>query len=239
MAISNKTRKYLWGKSGNRCAICRVELFSEKIGGSALNIGEECHIISSKPKGPRYKTNVGSYDIYENLILLCRNHHKEVDELSETFSEEILRYIKAKHEKWVSETLNNSVNSKKNKPRLLNRITSGKELFNIVSEAHGYRTDYEESNNDKDAQFMASVIQRIVDYGELADMVEVSDKVIMARELTKLINELDEHGFFIYGERRIEKVRFASGTSNTWPIATIVVRKKNDNDNDALRVIVK
>jgi hypothetical protein len=41
MAISDKTRKSLWAKSGNRCSICKIELFSEK-DADVFNIGEEC-----------------------------------------------------------------------------------------------------------------------------------------------------------------------------------------------------
>lgn len=92
MAISDKTRKMLWAKSGNRCAICKAELITEQETDSNLNIGEECHIISSKPKGPRYKPNLNDYDTFDNLILLCRNHHKEIDTLIDSFRRNIKIY---------------------------------------------------------------------------------------------------------------------------------------------------
>ncbi|MBK7336102.1 MAG: HNH endonuclease [Saprospirales bacterium] len=74
--------------------MCKVELFSNEEGKENLNVGEECHIISSEDTGPRHKTGLADYDEYDNLILLCRNHHKEIDELTETYTEELLRYIK-------------------------------------------------------------------------------------------------------------------------------------------------
>ena len=58
MGISSKTRKNLWAKSGNRCSICKIELFSKKKGKDEFNIGEECHIISSNTNGPRHKSNM-------------------------------------------------------------------------------------------------------------------------------------------------------------------------------------
>ncbi len=100
MAINDKTRKNLWAKSGNKCAICKIELFQETRESNELNIGEECHIISEKPKGPRHKIGLIDYDNYDNLILFCRNHHKTVDELVDTYNEEVLRYLKANHENW-------------------------------------------------------------------------------------------------------------------------------------------
>jgi|SRR3989339_40661 len=137
MAISEKTRKKLWAKSGNRCSICKTDLFSNKEKAEDLNIGEECHIISSKPNGPRHKEGLDDYDLYNNLILLCRNHHKEIDELTDTYTEKLLWYIKLNHEDWVNTTLNNS-KAKKERPKFISRITSGKELLNIISDSYGY-----------------------------------------------------------------------------------------------------
>ena len=77
MAISNKDRKNLWAKSGNRCAICKTELFNKTVNTDEFNIGEECHIISSQKRGPRYK-ELENYDTSDNLVLLCRNHHKVI-----------------------------------------------------------------------------------------------------------------------------------------------------------------
>ena len=94
MAITENTREKLWTKAGNRCSICKTELFSNKEDTEELSIGEECQIISNIPEGPRYKVNLEDYDLYDNLILVCKIHRKEIDELSETYTEELLRYIK-------------------------------------------------------------------------------------------------------------------------------------------------
>ena len=113
MAISDKTRKLLWAKSGNRCAICKIELLSEK-NSKDFNIGEECHIISSKPNGPRHKEGLSEYDYADNLILLCRNHHREIDELTDSYTEELLTYMKMNHETWVQKTINNAIETNNN-----------------------------------------------------------------------------------------------------------------------------
>ena len=105
MAISLKTSKNLWAKSGNKCAICGIELFTD-LG----NIGEECHLISSQPTGPRHNSSLENYDLFSNLILLCRNHHKEIDEQTDIYSLEKLRDIKSNHENRVQLTLKNLIN---------------------------------------------------------------------------------------------------------------------------------
>lgn len=231
MAISDKTRKNLWAKSGNKCSMCKTNLFSELEGTTEFNIGEECHIISSKKTGPRHKPELNDYDTYDNLILLCRNHHKQIDELTETYTEELLRYIKLNHEKWVRTTLDSDLKSyQEDEPRFLLRITSGKELLNIVSDSLGYRTDYDESDSEEETDYIAGVIQSLIDYGELCSMVEPFDKVKMAFQLNELLNELETKGYILYGERKIENVKFGSD-SNNWPIATLVLKRNSETTN--------
>jgi hypothetical protein len=155
MRITDKTRKFLWAKFGNRCAICKAEIITSTVTSEEFNIGEECHIISSKPTGPRHIPNLNEYDNYENLLLLCKNHHKEIDELTDTYTEELLRYIKTNHENWVKNTIKEAIDKKaKNEtPKFLARITSGKDLYNIINEAHGYKTDYDEVKDEEEANF--------------------------------------------------------------------------------------
>lgn len=231
MGITDRTRKKLWAKSGNRCSICKIELFSTKQDTEEFNIGEECHIISSKTNGPRHKLNIEDYDLFDNLILLCRNHHREIDELTDTYTEELLSYIKLNHENWVQTTINKAINSdKKLKPKFLTRITSGKELLNIVADSHGYRTDYDEVDNEEDAKYIGGVLQELVDYGDISVMVETYDKVLMGLELKKLLDNLDDRGYYLFGERNVERMKYGNNETYKWTIATIVIKKKDSSE---------
>ncbi|MGO9451016.1 MAG: HNH endonuclease [Candidatus Binataceae bacterium] len=105
MPPGDKTRKILWGSSGNRRAMCRRELVIEATSRDAQAIvGEECHIISRKTEGPRFDQDYAAekIDAVENLILLCAVHHKMVDDQPETYTAEILRKLKANREAWGS-----------------------------------------------------------------------------------------------------------------------------------------
>lgn len=70
-------------------------------------VGEECHIISGKPNGPRHDPTFSPDEInsYPNLILLCRVHHKLLDDQENTFPADFFHVLKDNHERWVRESL--------------------------------------------------------------------------------------------------------------------------------------
>ncbi len=70
-------------------------------------VGEECHIVSGKPNGPRYnpKFQIDKIDSYSNLILLCRIHHKIIDDQPGKYTMAFLRKLKVDHERSIKEAL--------------------------------------------------------------------------------------------------------------------------------------
>lgn len=57
--------------------------------------------------GPRGKSilTIDQRNKYDNLILLCRNHHKLIDDQEDKYTIEILKEYKTVHEKWVKQNL--------------------------------------------------------------------------------------------------------------------------------------
>ena len=88
MSITIPTRKVLWTRAHNMCAFpaCGQAL---TVDGAAADsgelivtvLGEEAHIRSSKPNGPRHDPSYPKekLDSEENLILLCPTHHTMID----------------------------------------------------------------------------------------------------------------------------------------------------------------
>ena len=107
MRISDKTRKLLWGRAGNRCAVCQRALIMP--GGPNADpsvVGDECHIVSSAPNGPRYNPEfVGDPNDCTNLILLCKTDHKRVDDQEVIYTAEKLQHLKQLHEAAVEKVL--------------------------------------------------------------------------------------------------------------------------------------
>lgn len=116
MGTTNKDIKKLYGLSAGQCNICKKNLFD-----SDVHIGEMAHVIAKSPIGPRgEKLNEDIRDSYQNLVLLCANHHKEVDQNPEKYTIELLHNIKKNHEHQISLKL--STNDRKSSESVLNEL---------------------------------------------------------------------------------------------------------------------
>lgn len=134
MTIHDKDLKLLWYRAAGRCSICKKELSVEASSASGNTlIGQNCHIVGEKlNSGPRHKSNLteGDRNRYPNLILLCANHHVEIDSDETTHTVEILHQIKSDHEVWVQTalTLNGDTIAKKLYSNLINHISDAMRL---------------------------------------------------------------------------------------------------------------
>lgn len=115
MSIHEKDIKILWAKAAGRCSMtgCGKQLItkaSDAVPSKNSLIGENCHIIGEKETSPRGKSILSEKDRnrYPNLILLCRNHHKIIDDDEKTWPIERLYLLKSDHELWVETALTDS-----------------------------------------------------------------------------------------------------------------------------------
>jgi hypothetical protein len=239
MGITDKTRKILWGRSGNRCAICKRELVIDATNANDESVvGDECHIISSRPIGPRYDDSFDKekLDSYHNLILLCRVHHKMVDDQDETYTADILRQMKANHEVWVSQKLTDAPKPapvrfrriKKNVPAYLVRLTTGREILNLVTSSYAFLMNHEDPTSQEEANLVGSFFQTLRDLADLGDDLEPVDRVNAAFSLTKSLEQLEEAGFYVFGGREIQLIEGGyEPEPSDWPIAILHVLSKN------------
>ena len=108
--IPTADRDLLWRLSAFRCAYpaCQIELYRRgEAGDRHANIGKMAHIFGHSEKGPRPNPDGFTEDTnkYENLILLCANHHDVVDRQTNTHTVSLLRQWKADHERWITDRL--------------------------------------------------------------------------------------------------------------------------------------
>lgn len=90
------TIKRLFAHSGNRCAFPRCT--ADIVQGTAI-VGEICHIKARAAGGPRYDAQQSPEDRhgYENIILLCANHHSVIDDDPEAYTVDRLVKMKTEH----------------------------------------------------------------------------------------------------------------------------------------------
>ena len=238
MAITERNRKLLWGRSGNRCAICRKELVIDATESDDESIiGEECHINSKQKTGPRYNDFMDKVilDSYENLILLCRVHHKMVDDQVTEYSEKKIKEIKKKHERWVKESLEEGIikpirlrSIKGQKVELLYRIVSGKQLFRIIDRACGAYTDHPEPENEIEVELFGGFLQSIQDWSDISGDLEQADRVKASYQIARELKELEEAGFWVFGNSENKVLEGGIDGPSSWQMAYINI-VRNDS----------
>lgn len=107
--LSPATEKLVWSKAAGLCAMesCRKSLVLERGDDSAALVGEIAHIVAHSGRGPRSdaEPSGGNRDAEPNLVLLCPNHHTEIDRDPKAWTVQRLLGIKESHERWVRERL--------------------------------------------------------------------------------------------------------------------------------------
>lgn len=103
MAPSARTTNQLWGNAASMCSLCKIVLSVEPTPTDRhAVIGDVAHIVASSPDGPRGRGGPrDDIDGYDNLILLCKNDHKIVDDQPDAYTVERLRAQRRAHEDWV------------------------------------------------------------------------------------------------------------------------------------------
>lgn len=105
---STITKMMLCARAGGRCQFdgCNKKLFIDGITLRELNNSNIAHIVASAPDGPR--GNDDSYvlsDKIENLMLMCQEHHKLIDENPSIYTISSLQKMKEEQEIKIEELL--------------------------------------------------------------------------------------------------------------------------------------
>lgn len=97
LAPKYETLRALIAKSGNQCAFpgCTQNLINHK----NQFVGQVCHIEAANVGGERFNSQSSDEErrSYENLLLLCYEHHIETNDVS-MYSVDILKKYKLEHE---------------------------------------------------------------------------------------------------------------------------------------------
>ena len=195
-------------------------------------VGDECHIVAKRVNGPRGGTSlpIEKLDSYNNFILLCKVHHKMVDDQPNTYTVNLLQKIKKTHEEWVKKTLQRaSDNNNKRTNQIAPLIKTGKEVLAIVTGAHLFDFDYDEPRSEDGLELISNFLQTLKDWGDIGQDLEQSAKVRLGYDLSKDISQLDDHGFAVFGILQKRRCKIGE-TVDDWLVAFIRVLHKDNSD---------
>lgn len=134
-SIDANTLRFLYGKSGNKCAFpdCCEPIFED----DGTLTGECCHIEAFSQGGARYNadTTVEEKNAEGNLILLCARHHKIIDTHPQEYTTERLKEMKHTHEQQFSKET---------------RILNDKMLFSLSQSIENYWYQISKIDQDDD-----------------------------------------------------------------------------------------
>lgn len=204
-AISDKTRKALWGKAAAKCSLCRTSLIVSGSEGILITVGEECHIVGQGQFGPRRIENFSCDELHEytNLLLLFRNCHKRIDANTAKYTTEVLQEIKIKHEEWVSKKLIQTARpSGYSTPFPLACIETGRAVINLVAGAEAFCCEIDDSENYEAMMVVAGLMQSIKDYGDIWSEISETSRMEARFEFSKVIEEIRNGGLTLYGTQR-------------------------------------
>ncbi|MGW0135900.1 SAVED domain-containing protein [Streptomyces sp. NPDC003299] len=107
MAISDTERLKAWVRAGGRCEFCGNYLLEGKLTYKDFTLGELAHIVGRDvtPGSPRGMDPLpeDERDLADNLMLLCRGEHNEIDRKGSLhlMTVQRLRAIKREREAWI------------------------------------------------------------------------------------------------------------------------------------------
>ncbi|MEO9533219.1 MAG: hypothetical protein ABJG68_09795 [Crocinitomicaceae bacterium] len=150
--------KRLFAFSGNQCAHPHCERMM--IGEDQITVvGKVCHIEAASKKGPRFNISMNDDQRrdFENLILMCDEHHSIIDNPKNEgkFPKELIKEWKTEHQrkniskaididdKLVREAINSISNSIINSTEIVNSGNNNRtEIHNYFNEHHNDSEDF-------------------------------------------------------------------------------------------------
>lgn len=232
MPVSEKTRKTLWVKAGGRCSICQEQLITdpEAAEDEPSVYGEECHIVAQSRGGPRAE-DIDDLDGYENLILLCRKHHKQVDDQVAHFTVERLRRIKHDHE--VREAARSGPTrliSDPNKPtsRVLKLCVTGESLWSLLCSSYSFYPSWPEGLDDAQGDAVSAFLDELRDWLDIARELSYTEGRKAAKALGEHILELGELGMFVGVRERNLLLVGGSAEPTRWPAFEVEFQRVSD-----------
>jgi hypothetical protein len=202
--------------------------------------GEEAHIVAcSLGGGPRGREYEGDIDGYDNLILLCSRHHKEIDDQVNAYPEDRLREIKRQHEKWVAELgekrdpgpIRLIPDPAYQDPELLKPFLSGSDFWSEFDGCYRIESSRPKGLSEEHEDLIIEFLQSLEDWMDIAGGATgtISMKRDASKAMDHYISELLKAGFLLGAKRR--QMLLTGGIDAPpvpWGVMVIQFQRAND-----------
>lgn len=209
-AYTSKTLKKLFALSGNECAFpgCSKRMVNE----SNAKDSNICHIEAANPEGERYREGMSDLDRadYDNLILLCVQHHDETDDVVR-YTVEVLKEMKQNH---ISDLLNKKIRT--NPSMLRNTINA---ISNI---------EIEDDNDTGGGAGAFNITDKILYNSVTRHASLINEYKVYHSKLNSLYDELEKQG-------SLKKSKILQTIKNYYLKAKGVYVGSSDNPVDLIR----
>jgi hypothetical protein len=235
MAILDRTRKLLWARAHNACAMCKKPLTEDALsaGLPGLILGEEAHIVAKSEDGPRGRDgDRADIDGYNNLILLCFDDRKRIDDQPDIYSVEFLQKAKKTHEKRMEQQPPPPEPVRIRKAPGEDAIpftvlTSGAAVWNLMAGTMMWSFRPLAGDDRPEVSDAADSFLTVArDWAEISDTVQ--DQGFGAvrdaqRSLDEMLAELWAHGLLVYGRRAERTMTGGVGAPTPFPYAELAI----------------
>jgi len=164
--------------------------------------GEEAHIVSAAPGGPRHGP-LPNHDVYDNLILLCSKHHKQVDDQVGHYTVDLLKQIKRDHEEWVRARgepgpVGLVPDPKYPIPKALKLCITGTQLWNNMEGVRAFYPSWPDGLTEEQHDLIASFLDDLRDWMDVRSFEDSYNAGRdAAKHLGKHVMALAEQGLLI------------------------------------------
>lgn len=130
---------------------------------------------------------------------------------------------------------------------LLPRLASGGDLTRTMMNNELFHFEHGQLQNNQQADLIGGFIQEIKDWSDIWSDIEEIGRARAEVAFNERIEELDSHGFWVFGITRKEKLRFQSDEEpSLWNVGHLFIVRKNNpsllkhkNGNDLLPASLK
>lgn len=104
----------------------------------------------------------------------------------------------------------------------LNKISSGKEMLDIVTGCHFYFSHHDEIKNEADIDLVGGFIQSVRDWNDIWDDIDMPGQMRAVLNVDEMLRDLSSNGWSVYAARMKGKRKLAD-VEGTWSWNAIAV----------------